>query len=125
MEATAALAILKRIWPFVLGGLALAAIGFLYMDNKATHADLKTANEHVATVTAANAGLAKAIDDVKVQRVDNDAIATAVAGKLAGNVTRETNTRTIIERAVASDPQVRAWAQEPVPGTVRAALRAP
>lgn len=120
-----AFALIKKFWPFAVGVLALAAIGYLYLDGRALRADLKTATEHAKTVDAANAGLAKALDVVKAQRVDNDAIAATVAAKLASNSTHETSTRTIIEKAIASDPQTKSWADTALPVGLRDALRGP
>ena len=118
-------ALLARFWyALPIAGL-LVAVWFLREDNRVQAADLKAATEHVATLETANKGLSQAIDAVKAQRVDNDAIATAVAAKIANNSVREVNTRTIIEKAAANDPHVASWADTPVPDSVRQALRAP
>jgi len=119
------LSLLARFWYAVpIAGLAVA-VWFLHEDNAVKAAKLEAAAQQVKTVTAANAGLLAAIDAAKAQRVDNDAIAAAVAAKVGGNTTRETNTRTIIEKAVANDPKVADWASSPLPSSVREALRTP
>lgn len=122
--ALAGWALVKRFWPFALGLGALIAVGALYLDNKAAHADLKVAQQRVSDVIAANKSLNTALTAVSAQRVDNDAIAAAIAGKLGAIKTRETQTQTIIERAIASDPKTAAWASVAVPDSVRSALRA-
>lgn len=85
--------------------------------------DLKVERTKVADMTEANKTLSQTIDMVTRQRVDNDAIAEAVTARLQGNVQREVQTKTIIERAVQNDPAVRDWGGVPVPSSVREALR--
>lgn len=121
---TAALALVKRFWYVIpLVGLLITV---LVMRNDLTDktAKLDAANVRVTDVTAANKGLSTALDKVNAARVDNDAIATAVAAKLGTNTVRETNTRTIIEKAAANDPAVRNLVDTPLPDSVRAGLRA-
>jgi hypothetical protein len=119
-----ALKLLRRFWPAIpIVGLAVA-LWFSREDAKAAKANEAAAVEHVATVEKANEQLAGALDTIKQQRVDNDAIAAAVAARLGANTIRETNTKTIIEKAVSNDPKVRDWAGAPIPDSVREALRA-
>lgn len=118
------LAILRKFWPlFVIVPLAFLV---LFQRNTITGrtAERDAAVARVADVTEANKGLAHALDTVKQARVDNDAIADAVAARIGSNQTRLVETRTIIERAKANEPAVRAWGDAPVPSSVRAALRA-
>jgi hypothetical protein len=119
-----ALKLLRRFWPAIpIVGLAVA-LWFSREDAKTAKANEAAAVEHVATVEGANKQLAGALDAIKQQRVDNDAIAAAVAARLGANTIRETNTKTIIEKAVSNDPKVRDWAGAPIPDSVREALRA-
>lgn len=122
---TLALSLLARFWYAIpIVGLTVA-VWFLHEDNAVKAADLKAAQTQVQTVTAANAGLSSAIEAVKAQRVDNDAIAAAVAAKVGSNTVHETVTNNTIEKAVANDPKVADWASSPLPDSVRAALRTP
>jgi hypothetical protein len=117
--------ILKRFW-FVLPLVGLLITVLLQRNHITAQAgDLKAAQVHVTDLTNANKGYVDALATIKQQRVDNDAIATAVAARLSGNTVRETNTRTIIEKAAANDPAVRDWGSTPVPSGVRGALRTP
>ncbi len=87
-------------------------------------AKLEAAEVANAQLTEANKANVIALNAVRQQRIDNDAIAEAVAAKLTENGVRETNTRTIIEREVRNDPKVRAWGDTAVPDSLRRALRA-
>lgn len=124
MDGVAAIALLKRFW-YVL---PLIAMGAALMITRGTLADvrgdLKAADARVQSLNEANATLSHTIDMVGQQRVDNDAIAAAVAMQLQSNVARETTTRTIIERAAHDDPAIADWGSGAVPDGVRAALRA-
>ncbi len=123
MEWAAIISLARRFWPAIpIVGLAVA-LWFSREDAKTARADTEAAKQHVQTVETANASLRSAIDGLKQQRVDNDAIAAAVAAKLGSNATREVQTRTIIEKAVQNDPKVRDWADSPLPDSVRAALQ--
>lgn len=118
-----ALALLKRFWYVIpLVGLLITV---LVMRNDLTDktAKLDAANTRVTDVTAANKGLSTALDQVKAARVDNDAIANAVAAKIGTNTVRETVTHTTIEKAAANDPAVKAVVDTPLPQSVRDALR--
>ncbi len=72
----------------------------------------------------ANKANEEAIEAFKRQRVDNDAIANAVASKLNSNRARTERSRQAIRNA-QNDPNVRAWANQPVPSGVRSAIEAP
>lgn len=123
MELAGLLGLLKRFWYVV----PLALLGVALMITRGTLADvrgdLKAADARVQSLNEANATLSHTIDMVGRQRVDNDAIAAAVAAQLQGNVARETTTKTIIERAVQNDPATADWGSRPLPDGVRAALR--
>ena len=108
--------------------LALLALAFviLFQRNTITSrtADRDKAVARAADVTEANKSLKDALDIVKQQRVDNDAIAEAVAKRIGKSETRLVEYRTTIERVKSNDPVVRAWGAVPVPPVVREALRA-
>lgn len=73
------------------------------------------------TAIQANKENEKTIEAFRQQRVDNDAIATAVASKLSLNRARTERSRQAIRNA-QDDPTVRAWANEPVPDSVSRAI---
>lgn len=111
-------------WPLV--ALAIFAALFLWERGNRIEAesDAAMAKGRATALTEANRTLSRTIDMVSRQRVDNDAIAAAVAAELDKNATRETVTRTIIEKAVQNDPVANEWASSPVPDSVRQGLRA-
>jgi hypothetical protein len=115
----------KRFWPlFVIVPLAFVIlIQRTTISDKTAKLDLKTAE--AAQLSEANKANTATIRAFAQQRIDNDAIAEAVAARLDRNGVREVNTRTIIERAKQDDPQVRDWANQPVPNSVRRAIARP
>ena len=116
------LGLLKRFWPVIpIVGLAVA-LWFSNEGRKTARADEATAKQYAATVTEANGRLAGALDTMKQMRVDNDAIATAVAVKLGVNTARAADTKAAIEKAVNDDPKARNWSGDAVPDSVRKAL---
>jgi hypothetical protein len=118
------LLLLGRYWYIPALAAAIFAILWLRNDNLAKSGDLKAANTQVADLTRANKAAQQALDKVTAIRIDNDAIAAAVAAKIGTNTTREVRTNTVIEKAAANDPQVRAVTDIPLPDSLRAALRA-
>jgi len=117
-------AIIRKFAPFV--AIALLIGVFLWQRNSLTdvHAKLDAKSAEAAQLAKANEANAKVIEGFSQQRIDNDAIATAVAAKVSGNATREVQTQTIIKEAVKNDPTVRAWADSPIPDGVRSAVNA-
>lgn len=118
-------AFFKRFW-FVFPLIALAFI-VLHQRNTITGRTVErdAALKAEAQVREANRSQEETIRRMASARIDNDAIAAAVAAKLGDVKTREVNTRTIIERAKVNDPQVRNWADSPIPNSVRGALNTP
>lgn len=118
-------ALFKRFW-FVIPIVALAFI-VLFQRNTITGrtAERDAAVKAEAQVREANRSQEETIRRMAGARIDNDAIAEAVAARIGDVRTREVNTRTIIERAKANDPQVRDWADSPIPNGVRGALNPP
>lgn len=118
-------AFFKRFWPlFVIVPLVFVIlIQRTTISDKTAKLDLKTAE--AAQLSEANKANVAIIEGFAQQRIDNDAIAEAVAARLSNNSVREVNTRTIIERAKQDDPNVRDWADRPVPNSVRRALARP
>lgn len=80
---------------------------------------------HAAQLAATNAANQRTMQGMAAQRIDNDAIATAVATRLQDNQVREVHTQTVIREAIRNDPTVRTWADSPIPDSVRSALAAP
>lgn len=118
------LVFLGRYW-YVPAIVALVfVVLWLRNDNLAKDGNLKAATTQVTDLTRANKAAQGALDKVTAIRVDNDAIAVAVAAKMGSNTTREVHTNTVIEKAAANDPQVRALVDTPLPDSLRAALRA-
>lgn len=118
-------AFFKRFWPlFVIVPLIFAVL-MMRTTISDTKARLAAKTTEAANLSKANAANVKIIEGFSQQRIDNDAIATAVAAKLNNNGVREVNTRTVIERLKRDDPQVRDWANVPVPDSVRRTLARP
>lgn len=63
----------------------------------------------------------KTIEAFSRRQIDNDAIARAVADALASNNRRTERTRQALREAT-NEPEVRDWANMPVPGSVQRAL---
>jgi hypothetical protein len=116
-------ALLKFWWVPLCAALVVTVL-LQRNDITSKKAAIDAAATRITDLDNANRNQKAALDKVTAARIDNDAIAVAVAAKLQGNTVRETNTRTIIEKAAANDPVIRDWASEPVPGGVRDALRA-
>ena len=117
-------ALVRKFWWLPLL-IALAGV-VLWQRNTITDksAKLAAAEVRVTDLTKANKTLSDFQAGLEKMRVDNDAIATAVAGKIQLNNTREIHTRVEIEKAVRDDPATRDWANQPIPDSVRKALRA-
>lgn len=117
-------AYILRFW--YIPALLAAAFTILWLrnDNLEKSGDLKAANVQVADLMRANKAAQVALDKVTAIRIDNDAIATAVASKIGSNTVREVHTNTVIEKAAHDDPQVRALVDTPLPDSLRQALRA-
>lgn len=117
-------AFIRKFWPF--GLIVALAFVVLFQRNTITGrtAERDAATARVKDVSEANAGLRRTLDVMAAARVDNDAIAEAVAKRIGNTQTRLVETRTIIEKAKRDDPAVRNWGAVPVPSSVREALRA-
>lgn len=125
MGILTALNFAKTFGPYIaIVGLIMAVL-FLRNDVTGARAGEATALQKAANLQAVNADNARTIASMGQQRVDNDAIASAVAAKVGANVTRETRVVTVLKEGQRNDPQVRAWAASPIPGSVRGALNAP
>lgn len=82
---------------------------------------LNVAAQQITDLTAANASAQAQIDKFAQQRIDNDAIAAAVAQRLETNRAQTEGQRQAIRNAT-NDPTVRNWANQPVPSSVRHVL---
>ncbi|WLJ71245.1 hypothetical protein [Sphingomonas phage Birtae] len=118
-------AFIKRFW--WIG--ALVALAFVVLIQRNTITDRTAERDQSKAEAAQLRETNKANEDIMKalasRRVDNDAIAEAVAARLGTVREREVNTRTIIERAKQDDPNVRDWADRPIPNSVRDALNTP
>lgn len=114
-----------RLAPYV--AIALLVGLFLWQRNSLTaaRADVRTATAAIAQLNETNRANVAQMAKVAQARIDNDAIASAVAERLAGNGTRETHTETVIREVMQNDPVSRAWGDTPVPDSVRSALARP
>jgi hypothetical protein len=116
-------AFVRKFWPFGL----IVALGFVVLFQRNTITSRTAARDaaqaRVKDVSEANAGLQRTLDVMAKARIDNDAIAEAVAKRIGNAQTRLVETRTIIEKARRDDPVVRDWGAVPVPSRVREALR--
>lgn len=113
----------KYTLPIKLAAFALLICALLWVrgENAKLNGRLK-ASEIVNTyLTKANEQNERVIEGFSKQRLDNDAIAAAVAKRLDSNRARTEATRQGIRNA-SNDPKVRAWADSPVPGGVRDAI---
>lgn len=125
MGILTALKFAKTFGPYIaIVGLIMAVL-FLRNDVTGARAGEATALQKAANLQAVNVENARTIASMGQQRVDNDAIASAVAAKVGANVTRETRVVTVLKEGQRNDPQVRDWAASPIPGSVRGALNAP
>ena len=119
-----ALLILKKYW--FLG--VIVALVFVVLIDHARIADKEKAlvarEAQVADLTKSNEDAALVINRQAQSRIDNDAIASAINSKLKVNVTRETNTRTIIESAGDGNPAIHTWLSQTDPSVVRNSLSA-
>jgi hypothetical protein len=99
---------------------------FLWQRNEltGTKADLVASKAREQDLQLANQSAQAALSQVRLARIDNDAIALQVAAKVGRAKDTETHTETIIEKAVANDPVAKSWADQPLPPTVRDALHA-
>lgn len=112
----------KILGPIVVIVGLLMTVLFLRNDVTKASAERNAAKAEAANLSASNAENARTMAAMGQARVDNDAIANAVAAKIHINVTRETRVVTALKDAKRNDPNVRTWADSPIPGSVRAQL---
>lgn len=118
-----ALVILKKYWWVgIIVALAFFCM-FEYADIKKKETDLANRTAQVKDLTKSNEDAALTINRFAQQRIDNDAIADMIASRIKITNTRETDYKTIIQKAV-TDAKVASWATTPVPVSVRNALQA-
>lgn len=120
-----ALTFLRKFWPFlIIAGLAFTVL-YLRGDVASLKGRAEAAETKAKTLQAVNDSNVEIIVGFTEQRVANDAIIARLLDVKAGNATRETTVRTIVEREARNDPAVRTWLDTPVPDSVRAAVNAP
>jgi hypothetical protein len=105
--------------------IALLLIGLLFYRGQAIEADaLKdAANAKNDALMAVNERNAKAMTELAKNAALNDQLVKGLAADVAAIKSRGANTRTIIKEAIANDPVTKAWGDEPIPDSVRDALR--
>jgi hypothetical protein len=113
-----------KFGPYVVIAALIALVLWYRGDMAKANGDKHALAVELQSAIDANKEAQKTVDAVRAQRVDNDAIAEAVANKLETNRALF-DRRTVLLREARNDPQVRSWADTPVPGSVRAALAAP
>lgn len=110
-----------RFGPYIAIMLLIGAILWLRGDLVGAKADRKAAIVERNQYKAANEANTKIIQGFSARQVDNDAIAAAVANRLAANSQKTETVRQRI-RSAANEPGVRDWASMPVPSSVQRAL---
>ena len=104
--------------------ILVIALFAMKAQNNALKGDLALTKLERDVAKKANEQNVRVIEGFAKQRIDNDAIATAVAKKLDGNRARTEGQRAAIRNA-QNDPTVRDWAAVPVPDSVQRALEPP
>jgi LysB family phage lysis regulatory protein len=110
--------------PFIAIALLIGLVLWQRNSITAAEATAEAQKVRIEDLNKANASLDATVKDFAAQRVANDKIFGDLLAAVGGNETRLVETRTIIEKAIANDPVVRAWYDTPVPDSVREALRA-
>ncbi len=107
--------------PYVVIAALLAVALWFRGDLAKANADKKALGVELVKVAEANKEAAATIEGFRNQRVDNDAIAEAVFGKITAN--RAMFERTTVQlREARNDPNVKPWADTAIPSRVQDAL---
>lgn len=114
-----------RLYGMIGAGLAFAALlgALLWLrgDLAKANGDKKALGVELVKAVEANKEAAATIEGFRTQRVDNDAIAEAVFDKLKANRAIFDRT-TVLLKDARNDPNVKPWADTPIPGRVQDAL---
>jgi hypothetical protein len=110
--------------PFLAIAILIGVVLWMRGTNNQLQGERDLAVAENVQLLATNQQNAKTIEGLGKRQIDNDAIANAVAAKLAANSKRTEATRQALKDA-NHDPNVRAWAAVPVPDSVRRALSPP
>ena len=104
--------------------LVLAVLlGWLFVSRASLKTDLVQAEANVATLQGANRAKAKALEDLRSYAKDTDK-ALAQRDKALKDITAQRAAlRQQTEGVMRNDPIARAWADEPLPDSVRRLLR--
>ncbi|HTM79775.1 hypothetical protein [Asticcacaulis sp.] len=107
--------------------IALLLIGVVYFRGEMMHSDdaRDAARSEADSLRTVNEQNAKAIERQAAAASANASIMADLQTDLAAIRDRGVTTRTIIQKAAVNDPQVKSWAETPVPPAVRDALRRP
>lgn len=110
-----------KFGPFIVIALLIGFVLFQRNTISTQSGKINLAAQQITDLTAANASAQAQIDKFAQQRIDNDAIAAAVAQRLETNRAQTEGQRQAIRNAT-NDPTVRNWANQPVPSSVRHVL---
>jgi hypothetical protein len=110
-----------KFGPFIAIALLLGFILWQRNTISEQKGSLHVAQQQINDLNAANASAQVTINSFSQQRIDNDAIADAVAKRLDTNRAQTEGQRQAI-RTASNDPKVRDWANQPVPSSVRNVL---
>jgi hypothetical protein len=110
-----------KLGPFIAIALLIGFVLWQRNTISTQGGKLNLAAQQITDLTAANASAQVTINGFAQQRIDNDAIAAAVAKRLESNRAQTEGQRQAIRNAT-NDPSVRNWANQPVPSSVRNVL---
>lgn len=113
-----------KLAPFLAIAILIGVVLWMRGTNNKLEGERDIAVAENVQLLATNQQNAKTIEGFGKRQIDNDAIANAVAAKLAANSKYTEATRQALKDA-NHDPNVRAWAVVPVPDSVRRALSPP
>lgn len=102
-------------------GLLIGALLWVKIDLAKTKGDLALKTAEAAQLKKTNEQNARVIEGFTQQRIDNDAIAEAIAARLNLNRAQTEKVRVQLKEA-RNDPTVRDWAAMPVPDLVKRLL---
>lgn len=103
--------------------LLLATLGLQHSTIKGLRADLTTAEQNVFTLQAINANLGQLVDDLHAELAARDAALAERDRKVAGIEKQRTAALRALKEAIRNDQPTTAWADAPVPESVRGLLQ--
>lgn len=110
-----------KLGPFIAIALLIGFVLWQRNTISTQSGKLNVAAQQIVDLTAANASAQATIDSFAERRIDNDAIAAAVAQRLDSNRAHTEGQRQAIRNA-SNDPTVHDWAAMPIPDLIRRLL---